>query len=159
MPIAYQWGDDIYIVDCVFIKGDYKQTEPIVAGKIMGHHIRRVTFEANNGGDFYARDVNDILKSHNYKCNVVSARALGNMNKLARIIQHAPAIKAWKFRDVSLYSHEEMYGVMMEQLLSFVQTGKNRNDDAPDSLAGLATMMRNITIQRPAFIDRRVMGL
>ena len=53
MPIAYQWGDDVYIVDCVFLKGGYSMTEPIVAGYIKRHGIRRVVFEANNGGDFY----------------------------------------------------------------------------------------------------------
>lgn len=159
MPIAYQWGDDVYIVDCVFMKGDYKITEPIVAGKIMSHGCRRGTFEANNGGDFYARDVMDILKKHDYKCNITSTRAPTNMNKLTRIIQHAPAIKEWLFRDKSLYSQEEMYGVMMNQLTSFVQTGNNKNDDAADSMAGLATMQRKLSIQRPVFIDRRIVGL
>jgi len=159
MPIAYRWGDDIYVVDAVFIKGDYKITEPVVAGKIISHSLHRVVFEANNGGDFYARDIMKLLKEQGYTCNITTARAPGNASKLSRIIQHAPAIKEWLFRDVSLYSNEEMYGVMMNQLLSFVQTGKNVHDDAADSLAGLATMTRKIWYQQPTFVDRRAIGL
>lgn len=159
MPIAYQWGNDIYIVDVVFIKGGYDATEPIVAGYIKRHDIRRVVFEANNGGDFYSRDVMKILKDDNIHCNIVAIRAPGKSGKLSRIIQHAPAVKEWYFRDKSLYSNEEYYGVFMAQLLSFVQTGKSKHDDAPDSCAGLAHMMRRLVISPVKFSDRRDVGL
>lgn len=159
MPIAYQWGDDIYIVDCVFLKGGYSMTEPIVAGYIKRHGIRRVVFEANNGGDFYSRDVSRMLKEDGIHCNILALRAPGKSGKLSRIIQHAPAVKEWYFRDQSLYSSEEYYGVFMSQLLSFVQTGKSKHDDAPDSCAGLAHMMRKYTVQQVKFSDRRSVGL
>ena len=159
MPIAYQWGDDIYIVDCVFLKGGYSMTEPIVAGYIKRHGIRRVVFEANNGGDFYSRDVSRMLKDDGIHCNILALRAPGKSGKLSRIIQHAPAVKEWYFRDKSLYSSEEYYGVFMSQLLSFVQTGKSKHDDAPDSCAGLAHMMRKYTVQAVKFSDRRSVGL
>ncbi len=159
MPIAYQWGDDVYVADCVFMKGGYQTTEPIVAGKIQSHHIRRGTFEANNGGDFYARDIDKMLKANNYHCNIKTERAQGSNGKLSRIIQHAPAVKEFYFRDSSLYNDDEMYGQMMNQLLSFVQTGKNLHDDAPDSMAGLATMLRKRTACKPTFGNRRDFGL
>lgn len=159
MPIAYQWGGDVYIVDVVFLKGDYHVTEPIVAGYIKRHKIRRVVFEANNGGDFYARDVMRLLKEDEIHCNIVALRAPGKNGKLSRIIQHAPAVKEWYFRDKSLYSNEEYYGVFMSQLTSFVQTGKSRHDDAPDSCAGLANMMRKYVLPKVQFSDRKAVGL
>lgn len=159
MPIAYQWGDDVYVPDCVFMKGDYLQTEPIVAGKILSHNVKRITFEANNGGDFYGRDVSEKLRNSNYKCNIKAERAVGKDGKLSRIIQHAPAIQNFYFRDSSLYREDEMYGQMMNQLLSFVQTGKSLHDDAPDSLAGLANMLRKRTVQTPTFTSRHDMGI
>lgn len=159
MPIAYQWGDDVYIVDCVFLKGGYSVTEPIVAGYIKRHGIKRVVFEANNGGDFYSRDISKMLKDDGIHCNILALRAPGKSGKLSRIIQHAPAVKEWYFRDQSLYSSEEYYGVFMGQLLSFVQTGKSKHDDAPDSCAGLASMMRKYTVQAVKFSDRRSVGL
>jgi predicted phage terminase large subunit-like protein len=134
-------------------------TEPIVAGYIKRHGIRRVVFEANNGGDFYSRDVSRMLKEDGIHCNILALRAPGKSGKLSRIIQHAPAVKEWYFRDQSLYSSEEYYGVFMSQLLSFVQTGKSKHDDAPDSCAGLAHMMRKYTVQQVKFSDRRSVGL
>jgi len=159
MPIAYQWGEDVYIVDVVFLKGGYLITEPIISGYIKRHGIKRVIFEANNGGDFYARDIARLLKEDNVYCNILSLRAPGKSGKLSRIIQHAPAVKEWYFRDKSLYSNEEYYGVFMGQLLSFVQTGKSRYDDAPDSCAGLANMIRRYVVPKVQFSDRAAVGL
>lgn len=159
MPIGYQWGDDVYIVDVVYMRGSYKETEPIVAGKILRHEAKRGVFEANNGGDFYARDIAKKLKEVNYKCNIKSERASGSNGKLARIIQHAPAVSEFYFRDPSLYNDSEMYGQFMNDLTSFVQTGKSPHDDAPDSLSGLATMIRKRTTTKPIFSSRRELGL
>lgn len=159
MPIAYQWGDDVYITDVVFLRGGYEITEPIVAGYIKRHDIRRVVFEANNGGDFYGRDVSRMLKEGGVYCNIIALRATGKSGKLSRIIQHSPAVKEWYFRDKSLYSNDEYYGVFMNYLTSFVQTGKSKHDDAPDSCAGLAQMMRKFVIQKVKFSDRRTVGL
>lgn len=159
MPIAYQWGSDVYITDVVFMRGKYDDTEPIVAGKIISHGCKRGTFEANNGGDFYARDINKLLEKEDYKCNIKAERAQGTNGKLSRIIQHAPAVLEFYFRDSSLYNDSEMYGQFMTQLTSFVQTGKSPHDDAPDSLSGLATMIRKRTITVPTFSSRRDFGL
>ena len=159
MPIAYQWGNDVYIADAVFLRGGYLITEPIIAGYIKRHDIRRVVFEANNGGDFFGRDVAKMLKDEGVHCNITAQLATGRNGKLSRIVQHSPAVKEWHFRDKSLYSNEEYYGVFMNQLTSFVQTGKSKHDDAPDSCAGLAQMMRKFVIQKVQFSDRRVIGL
>ena len=48
-----------------------------------------------------------------------------------------------------------MYREFMKALLGFVQTGKNKNDDAPDSCAGLASMLRTYNLQKVEFIDRK----
>ncbi len=159
MPVAYQWGDDVYIEDAVYLRGGYETTEAVVAGMIKRHNISRVVFEANNGGDFYARDVMDMLKKENVHCNIVAMRAMGKDGKLSRIIQHAPEVKSWYFKDHSMYRADSMYGMFMTALTSFVQTGKNRNDDAPDSCAGLANMRRRFTMRRPEFLDRKATGL
>ena len=159
MPIGYQWGDDLYIVDCVFMKGGYQTTEALVSGALKAHNVRRSVFEANNGGDFYSRDIAEALKKDNVHCNIKAVRAEGKNGKLSRIIQHAPAVREWYFRDSSLYNEDEMYGVMMNQLTSFVQTGKSLHDDAPDSLAGMAKMIRKRTIQKPTFASRSQIGL
>lgn len=144
LPIGYIWGEDCYIVDVVFRKkADYRVTEPMVAAKIIQHEVKWADFEANNGGDFYARDVDEMIRSTSYhRCNVTTARAGNRASKLARIIQYAPDIKNFYYRDPSLYSPRDEYGQFMQNLTTFLQTGSSRNDDAPDSLAKMASMMK-----------------
>lgn len=156
LPIAYQWGSDVFVVDCVFLKGDYKVTQPLVAGMLRRYGVQRVIFEANNGGDFYANDIRNILKNVNHNILISAQRAASTSTKMGRIVQHSPAIKGFTFLDHRArdergnYLASEMYRNFMGQLTTFTVDGKNINDDAPDSLAGLAAMMRtnlNATVQ------------
>jgi predicted phage terminase large subunit-like protein len=143
MPIAYQWGNDPpVIVDVVFVKGGYKTTEPLVAGKLTERLVRRAVFEANNGGDFYSRDVVDLVAATGHKCHITAIRAASNKSKETRIIQHSPAIKEFTFLHPSSDACTPMYRAFLTGLTTYTLSGKNQNDDAPDSLAGLAAMMR-----------------
>ena len=140
-PVAYQYGDDVYIADVVFDKGDYTVTQPQVAGAILKHKIQRVCFEANAGGDFYARDIDGMVKDK-HRVNVTSKRASSAMSKAARITQHQPAIRNFYFLDQSKWNELPQYGQFMRSLTTYTIHGKNQHDDAPDSLAGLASMLR-----------------
>lgn len=143
-PVCYQYGDTGYIVDVVFrCKADYKVTEPIVAGKIVEHGVQSCEFEANNGGEFYARDVDDIVKDTSaHRCNITSKRAGTSTSKLARIIQFAPDIREFYYKDPSLYTPRDEYGVFMRNLTTFVQTGNSPHDDAPDGMAMLSSAIK-----------------
>lgn len=148
MPIAAQWGDDAPVVfDVVFKNGDYKVTEPLVAGTLISQGVRRAVFESNNGGEFYAKDINDILRERGYQMFLVAQRAPSDKSKETRIVQHSPAIKEFTFLDPSSDLASPMYRSFMAQLTSYTPYSggakKHKNkDDAPDSLAGLASMMR-----------------
>lgn len=143
MPIAYQWGDDPpLIIDVVFLKGDYTITEPLVAGTLIQRKVARVIFEANNGGDFYSQDVLEILKEKDYKMFLTSKRADSTKSKETRIIQHSPAVKSFTFLHPKSEHASPMYRQFLNQLTTYTVNGKNKNDDAPDALAGLATMQR-----------------
>jgi hypothetical protein len=137
MPFAYEYEDgSVYIVDVVFNKGDKTITRPIVVGKLMYHLPHETEFEANNGGDEYCDAVDEELKKQNVRLNLSHRKAPSNQSKLSRIIQAAPDIKKFYFLDKKHRNKE--YAAFMKELTSFVQTGKNKNDDAPDSLAILS---------------------
>ena len=137
MPFAYEYEDgSVYIVDVVFNKGDKTITRPIVVGKLMYHLPHETEFEANNGGDEYCDAVDEELKKQNVRLNLSHRKAPSNQSKLSRIIQAAPDIKKFYFLDKRHRNKE--YASFMKELTSFVQTGKNKNDDAPDSLAILS---------------------
>lgn len=140
-PIAYVYGDAVFIPDLVFNNGDKTVTRPEVVGKIIQHKINVARGEANNGGDEYCDVVDSQLRQQGYHCSVRSQRAPSGQSKLSRIIQYAPDIKRFYFLDEKHQSKE--YKAFMEQVTMFTQLGKVPHDDAPDSLAQLADELYN----------------
>lgn len=136
MPIAFLFGRDVYIQDVVFSDKDKTVTQPLVAGTLQQYLPQQVRFEANNGGTEYADKIDEMLRAANVHVNITCRRAPTVTSKLARIIQYAPDIKRFHFVDDKHSSKE--YKVFMREVMSFVITGKNPHDDAPDSLAQLA---------------------
>lgn len=141
MPIAYVYGDTVYIHDVLFDKNDKTITKPRVVGKILHHKTRMGRMEANNGGDEYCDDINKMLKENNYSMNLTHKKAPTNMSKLSRIEQHAPIIRTFYFRDRAHRDND--YEKFMDELCSFSFTSKNLHDDAPDSMAMLVDFMRS----------------
>lgn len=144
MPIMAQWSDDPPLcLDVVFMRGSYQVTQPVVVGKIIQWGVQRVIFESNNGGDFYSKDIKEQLKNQNYCCFVKSQPAPTRMSKEARIIQHSPAILSFCYRKPDEYPVDNMYRNFMTNVVTYTAQGENEHDDAPDSLAGVAAMLRS----------------
>lgn len=145
----------VYIVDWLFVnKLDYKKTQPLVYSKIRKWGVTRITFEANNGGDFYGRDVEKMLMDDGHKDFVfVSNKTTPpNATKLNRIEAHEPAIKEFVFLPEMWYN--DMYRNAMKNLTTFSRDGVNAHDDAPDSLAGLAMMLRKSVVSAVQILSR-----
>ena len=136
MPIVYKYGEDVYIHDVVFNKGDKSVTYPVVIGRIKLHLPHKARFEANNGGHEYADNVDKALRKDGIHIHVFSKKAPSSQSKLARIVQFAPDIKRFYFLGTKYRSKE--YREFMREVTTFVQTGKNPHDDAADSLAMVA---------------------
>lgn len=142
MPIAYVYGDDIYVHDWIFDRRDKSCTKPRVVAKILQHKIKMGRTEANNGGDEYSDDVYRILRQeHGYSINMSHKKAPTNMAKLTRIEQHAPTIRSFYFRADKCRNDD--YRKAMNELTGFSFTTKNVHDDAADSLAMLADYLGN----------------
>lgn len=139
MPFGYIYGDACYVDDVIFNAGDKEVTRPVVVGKIKQHMPHQVRFEANNGGDEYCDKVDEILKADGIRLNLSHRKAPSNQSKLSRIIQVAPEIKRFIFRDEKNSSKE--YKAFMRELNTFVVTGKNPHDDAADALAMMANLI------------------
>lgn len=153
MPIAYVYGDEVYVHDVVFNNGDKEVTRPAVVAKLKQHHPHMARFEANNGGDAYCEKVDEILRADGVRINMSTKKAPTTQSKLSRIIQYAPDIKKFYFIDDAHRSKE--YRAFMNEVTLFVQTGKNKHDDAPDSLAMLVefldTRSRTVMVMRRPF--------
>lgn len=132
-PIIYQYGEDCYVHDLVYSNEDKSVTRPLVIDAILRNKVQAANFEANNGGSEYCEYVTNELKKRGYKLNIRSVPAPTNKKKEARIFDKAPEIRELWFRDAKCRTKE--YSLAMQSLFSFTITGKNRNDDFPDSLA------------------------
>lgn len=135
MPIVYIYGESFFVHDVVFNKGDKFVTKPLVLGKLRYHKPHKTRFEANNGGDEYCDDIDRQLRESGFRMNLSHEKTPSDTRKMARIIQMAPDIKKLYFRNDKGAGYE--YKAFMKELTTFVQMGKNKNDDAPDSLAML----------------------
>lgn len=151
-PIAYQYGDRIYIHDVVFNNGDKRVTEPLIANAIIRNNVKMADFEFNQGGEAYMNDVAELLKKHNYYCNMNGGYAYSRQKKQFRIFERAPEIREMYFRSAD--SRNKEYALFMQGVFSFVVEGKNKHDDAPDSLASLAMMKEKISFENIKIMDR-----
>lgn len=131
-------GDDspIYIADWIFNKGDKYVTKPLVIAKTLQHKPNMERFEANNGGDEYAEDVDRMLREQGFKANISWMKASNQMSKMAKIIQYAPDIKR-RFHFLKPELQSEEYKKAMEELCTIVQIGKNEHEDSADGLVQL----------------------
>ena len=140
MPFGKLFGsaDDgpIYIPDWIFNKGDKYVTKPLVVAKTMQQKPNMVRFEANNGGDEYAEDVDRLLREQGFKTNIPWAKASNQVGKMAKIIQYAPDIKR-RFRFLKPELQSDEYKDAMEELGMLTQVGKNEHEDSADGLVQL----------------------
>ena len=140
MPFGKLFGsaDDgpIYIPDWIFNKGDKYVTKPLVVAKTMQQKPNMVRFEANNGGDEYAEDVDRLLREQGFKTNISWAKASNQVGKMAKIIQYAPDIKR-RFRFLKPELQSDEYKDAMEELGMLTQVGKNEHEDSADGLVQL----------------------
>lgn len=144
MPFGKLFGssDDgpIYIPDWIFNKGDKYVTKPLVVAKTMQQKPNMVRFEANNGGDEYAEDIDRMLREQGYKANITWAKASNQIGKMAKIIQYAPDIKR-RFRFLKPELQSEEYKAAMEELGMLTQVGKNEHEDSADGLVQLFQLL------------------
>ena len=153
-PVAYIYGEDVYVHDWVFDRRDKSVTKPRVIAKILQHKVKMGQTEANNGGEEYSDDVYRILRQdYGYSINMTHKKAPTNMAKLTRIEQHAPTIRNFYFRDSGC--RDDDYRKAMNELTGFSFTTKNLHDDAADSMAMLAAFafggIKYVTVARRPF--------
>lgn len=133
----FDTGQEVYIVDVVFSNADKKVTRPLVVKMILKHKLGRAVFEANNGGDMYKEDIEEMLKKRGYRLNIRSKFAPTTRAKEYRIQDKAPEIREFYFLEDGIRSKD--YTKFMQNVYSFTMLGKNKHDDGPDGLAILAS--------------------
>lgn len=156
--ILYIYGEFAYVVDLVYNAGLPDVTRPLVANMWLRHKVVRGDVELNNGGNYYAEDLDKMIRDSGGKTSIKIFYS-GN-NKNVKIISYADYVKKqFIFKDKSLYSSQSEYGKFMSDVFAWTQTGKNKFDDAPDVLAMGAQMLQDLSLTSVKILDRRTLGL
>ena len=141
MPVLQKYGDEWYCVDCVCDNSaDYEYQYENAANVLVENEVQECEFESNAGGDRVALEVNKRVESKGWICNITSRPT--ETNKEARIFQCSSWIlNNIIFKDSSLYTPKEPYGVMMSLLKQYSVSGKKQLDDVPDVFSNFALRM------------------
>ena len=133
-PICFQYGDDIYVHDVVYDDGDKKVTIPLLMNAITKYNVAACQVEASRATVAYKDELNENLRKMDIRINMISKAASPNTAKEQRIFDKAPNIREnMIFRESGKRS--KPYELFMQNVYSFKMFGKNKHDDAPDSLA------------------------
>ena len=138
MPVLQKYGDDWYCVDCVCDNtADYEMQYENAANILVNNKVQECEFERNAGGDRVAMEVNKRVESKGWICNITDVPT--ETNKEARIFQCSSWIlQHIIFKDESLYTPREPYGIMMSLLKQYSVSGKKQLDDVPDVFSNFA---------------------
>lgn len=144
MPVAAIYGTDVYIIDVVFDNAPPETTKPECAECLIRNQVSTATFESNNAGEYYARDVDQIIRERGYSISIRTKRTISN--KQTRIEMASDNIKKnFYFKDPSTYKRGSQYGAFMKELTSYTRSGKVPHDDSPDSLSLMENEIRKLT--------------
>ena len=153
MPIAYLYGEDVFIEDVVFDNGTADVTKPQCAKKLVQHKVSTATFESNNAGSYFARDVSEMVKKLGGKTSIRTKRTISN--KQTRIEFASDGIlKHFFFKDKSKYERGSQYWNFIKELTTYTRSGKVPHDDSPDSLSLLENEIRNLSNCKVEIVPR-----
>ena len=139
-PVCFQYGEDIFIADVVYDNRDKTFTQPHIVETAIKHNVAAIRVEATKMTAEYADGIDEALKDKGHRLNVekTTKHYTGN-GKLQRIFDKAPDIREHMiFLEEGKRSKD--YELFMQNVYSFSINGKNKHDDAPDSLAMAVNM-------------------
>lgn len=138
VPIGYLYNDGkVYIEEVVYTTESVAENVEKTAEIINVHKPEYVRIEVNMGGTMYPTLLEPKL---NKETMLLSIRE--SSNKHARIFTMNGFIKRFfVFKDD--YTHGSEYFEFMNNLCQYMADGTSKHDDAPDSLTGLANMVKS----------------
>lgn len=155
MPIAYQYGNKFYIEDVLFENYAPNVVEANLVNKICQWNPHMIRFESNVAGGKLAADVQNAVKERN--CRTKIETKWTQQNKETKILVEAPwVIEHCIFKDESVLHGDEWreYRKFLQSLCSYSLEGKNKHDDAPDSMAQFSQYIQSFSGSKVQIVRR-----
>lgn len=158
LGVFYQYGDRYYLEDLVFKNIDPGTLDELNSDMLVKHHVQQAQFESNKEGSRTANEVERLVKAKGGRCHIT--KKYTTQNKETKIIVNSSWVKEHViFKDITEYEPKSDYGVMMSLLCSYTQLGKNKHDDAPDTLAMFAQFVDALLGGEGQVVKRSDLGI
>lgn len=158
LGVFYQYGDRYYLEDLVFKNIDPGTLDELNSDMLVKHHVQQAQFESNKEGSRTANEVERLVKAKGGRCHIT--KKYTTQNKETKIIVNSSWVKEHViFKDITEYEPKSDYGVMMSFLCSYTQLGKNKHDDAPDTLAMFAQFVDTLLGGEGQVVKRSDLGI
>lgn len=143
LPVAFVYGPDYYIADCVCDNSLPNIVDARLVEILVRDKVKMSRFESNSAGGRVAEKVQNEVKKRGGITNITTK--FTTANKETKIIVNSAWVKEHcLFLDDSKYLKKSDYGKMMDMLCSYTVAGKNKHDDVPDGMAILAEYAQSI---------------
>jgi predicted phage terminase large subunit-like protein len=134
MVVGHLYQSKVYITDVVFTKGNTDVTIPLCVALIKSNNIPYTVVETNGMGALFVKMLRKEVSGHTI--NGIT----NSTNKTTRIFMNS----AFVINNMLFVSEPKgQYQQFIEALARYSHEGKNKNDDAPDSITGLALFYQN----------------
>ena len=139
---------EAYVLDVLYTKEPMEITEPAVAKMQFENNVSIADIESNNGGRGFARAVERILKEKYTSNRTRISWFHQSKNKQARILSNS----TWVMDHIYFPKNWiDKWPEFAKAILTYQKEGKNKHDDGPDALTGVAEKCMNNTIDLQNF--------
>ena len=155
MPIAFQYGNKFYIEDVLFENYAPNVVEVNLCNKIVQWNPHMIRFESNVAGGKLASDIQAAVKERGSRTKIETKWT--QQNKETKILVEAPwVLDHCIFKDDSVLHGDEWreYRRFLQALCSYSLEGKNKHDDAPDSMAQLSQYIQGFAGNKIQIVKR-----
>lgn len=136
------YNKEAYILDVLYTKEPMEITEPATAKMLVINNIKDADIESNNGGRGFARAVEKHLLEK-YNSNHCKVRWFHQtQNKTARILSNATWVMEHIYFPVNW---ADRWPEFYKAITTYQKEGKNKNDDGPDVLTGIAEKCNKVS--------------
>ena len=153
LPVAYVYGQDYYIDDCICDNGLPEVVDARLAEILVRNTVKMARFESNSAGGRVAEKVQQMVKDKGGITHITTKYTTAN--KETKIIVNSAWVKQHcLFKDSTTYKRNSEYGKFINMLCSYTMAGKNKNDDVPDAMAMLAEYAQSLTASKVEVFQR-----
>lgn len=142
LPVAYLYGESVYIEDVVCNNGLPDVVDELLANMLYKHKVQSCQFESNAAGGRTAQKVNELVHGKGGITSITSK--FTTANKETKIIVNSAYVKEHFYFKAENRSRE--YTDMLRFLTGYTVMGKNKHDDVPDAMAMLAMYIQTLGV-------------